>query len=282
MLKMWLINAKGDELQIIPNDNFVFTGSQGIDAPSASITTAPNGSIDGEQYIHSRVNMRELDFNFYITKRAEENKLLINKYCQTKKYVKVRVQTDYRDVFIEGYCEDITINPHVRPVTLQLAIKCPRPFFQGSTAVLEMLSTSIDNFTFPFAIETPIEISYKNKTLEKVITNKGDRETGFLIEIQASGDVVNPTIYNRGTGEFIGVDIPLREGDRLYINTIEGNKGATLFRDGIEQNVFNYVKKNSTWLQLETGDTVFTYNSEEDTVDNMDVVFHYNTLYDSF
>lgn len=282
MLEMWLINAKGEEFKIIPHSDIVFTGSSGIDAPKATINTAINGSIDGTQFIHSRANERELNLEFYITKNAEANKLLINKYCQTKKYVKVKVKTKLRDVFIEGYCADITINPHVRPVTMQLAIKCPRPFFQGSTAVLEMLSTITDNFTFPFAIETPIEISSKNKTLEKIITNRGDRETGFLIEIQASGDVLNPIIYNRESGEFIGVDIPLIAGDRLYINTIEGNKGAVLFRDGVEQNVFNYVKKNSTWLQLETGDTVFTYSSDEETKDNMEVIFHYNTLYDSF
>ena len=84
----------------------------------------------------------------------------------------------------------------------------------------------------------------------KTIINNGDVETGIIIEMLASGNVVNPTIYNADTRGSFGLNITLQMGDKVTINTTPGNKSVILTRYGIERNIINNITKIRNGLSL--------------------------------
>jgi hypothetical protein len=44
-------------------------------------------------------------------------------------------------------------------------------------------------------------------------------------------------------------------------------------------NIFDKIKPNSTWLQLEAGDNVFSINSDDDNISNMSFSLIYKQRY---
>ena len=101
----------------------------------------------------------------------------------------------------------------------------------------------------------------------------------MTVKIYVGGEVINPKIFNRETREFFGIDYTFKNGDEVTIATQEGQKSVTLLREGKTINIFNYISKSSTWLQLDIGDNVFTYEADENGADFMQIRFLHYPLY---
>ena len=112
-----------------------------------------------------------------------------------------------------------------------------------------------------------------------MVLNDSDTETGVTIRLTASGDVVNPIIYRRDTLESFGLNISMRDGDVIEINTRRGSKGVTLYRDGDQTNIINYISKNVVWFQLLPGDNQFTYTADSGDF-SLAATFVYNPRYE--
>ena len=57
------------------------------------------------------------------------------------------------------------------------------------------------------------------------------------------------------------LDYDFQTGDRVIINTLPGEKKATLIRDGVSINLLNAVALGSSWLRMTIGDNIFTYTA---------------------
>jgi hypothetical protein len=100
----------------------------------------------------------------------------------------------------------------------------------------------------------------------------------MIIELYARTAVSNPKIYNYITQDFIGINYTMQQADLITIDTRQGQKSVTLLRGGVETNLFNYVIKDSTWLQLPANGGTFVYEVGEgyDTADLAVTFKHYN------
>lgn len=107
-----------------------------------------------------------------------------------------------------------------------------------------------------------IEFSLIITGQEKDLINTGDVESGFVIYMTARGSVVNPTIYNVDTNEFIKLNLTMLEGDEIYINTNKKQKTVQLTRNGATTNIIGNLANGSTWLILEPGDNIFTITAD--------------------
>lgn len=281
MFKLSLENDKGGSIILTDNNNYAITDIDGLNPPSASIQTSETSLFDGEKFVSSKVDMRTLDVAFVIQRRAEENRLALYDVIRTKQYIKLNFQNGERNVFIEGYVSDFTIDYFANMQEVTVSITCPEPFFKDAAEIVANVNVIIKKFTFPFAISSTAKVTLGEyeEVLEVDVVNDGDVETGMTIEIHANDTVKNPTIYNRDTTEFFGLDIELEAGDSVFITTTRGQKRVRLFRDAVYTNIFNKVRKDSAWLQLARGDNIFTYEADEDTTGNMDVIFTYRHLY---
>lgn len=282
MFSLWLENRRGDSIELTHNNNYMITDIDGLYPPSASIVTSEVSLYDGSKFNTSKVDERQIDISIAITHNAEENRIALYKVIKSKQYIKMSYKNGSRDVYIEGYVSDMNIDYFANPQTVSISILCPEPYFKEAQEIVNGINATVNNFHFPCSItaEDKKPFSYYEEKLEVNITNEGDIESGMTIEIHASGQVDNPAILNRETREYFRLATSLQQGDTLYINTQKGKKSVQVFRDGEYVNLFNYVAEGSTWLQLQPGDNLFTYEADNESVVYMDINFVHEQLYE--
>jgi hypothetical protein len=182
-------------------------------------------------------------------------------------------------VYIEGYTELIDVKLFTNQQVAQISVMCPQPYFKGVHDFVTYFSQTDSLFSFPFAIgKSGVELSVIGEEIRKNIINAGEIETGMIIEIFATSEVVNPVIYDVFKRTHIKLNLTMHANDTIVINTNSGQKGITLLRAGIESNVMGYLVPTSTWLKLYSGDNVFTYDAEAGE-SNMQLTFKTLALY---
>lgn len=263
MFEVSVENKKGNKLAFAQNEKYSITSITGLGPPDAAINTTNVGSFDGERFNSSKLGMRNIVMTIAILGNIETNRIALYSVFKSKEWIKFNYKNGLRDVYIEGYVESAPIDLFSQNQEVQVSILCPDPYFKNAEEIIEDMNLIINMFYFPFAIEdTGTTFSKYDEVLEKIIVNNGDVAKGMTIHLQATGEVVNPKIFNRDTREFFGLNITMQEGDEITISTVKGAKTVYLLRNGVETNIFNSIMKNISWLQLEPGDNVFTYEAE--------------------
>lgn len=280
MFEVSVENKKGNILNFVQNENYAITYISGLGPPDATINTVNVGSFDGERYNSSKLGMRNIVMNIAILGDIETNRVALYKVFKSKEWIKFNYKNGLRDVYIEGYIESAPIDLFTQNEEVQVSILCPDPYFKNAEEIIEDMNLIISMFYFPFTIgDEGQTLSQYDEVLEKVITNEGDVEKGMVIELEAIGEVKNPKIFNRDTTEFFGLNITMQTGDVITVSTIKGSKTVYLFRNGVKSNIFNTIMKDITWLQLEPGDNVFTYEAENG-AEYLNIMFRHTDNYE--
>lgn len=278
MLKIILENKQGDTLELTQNNGFAISEVQGLHPTDATINTSQLALIDGAKFNSSKVNMRTLDISFYLEFNAAMKRMEVFKVVKPKQYIKMRYIGDYRDVYIEGYVESCPIDYFGMKQLVTVSILCPSPYFKEAQMMVNELSTIMKMFHFPFSITeaSPKPISSIDTVSSVSIENKGDVETGLIIELYGRNTVVNPKVFDYLTGEFIGLNFTIETGDLVTIDTRKGEKSITLLRNGEKTNIFNTIMKGSKWLQLPSNGGVYTSDVESGQTNLMVTIKHYD------
>lgn len=145
----------------------------------------------------------------------------------------------------------------------------PDPFWLDDYAESKEIVTWIGGMTFPWVL--PSSFATKGPRVINII-NQGDVETPVRIEFK--GPATNPRVSNRATGEYIQVNRELVLGDVLVITTDFGAKRVEIN----DQNVFNWIDLESTFWQLQVGDNIIEYSSD-DPVEPAAVTISYRNRY---
>lgn len=272
-------NAKGERLSLTDNTHrYVIDKIDGL-APVAAKTNKTQQGSSGEKITSIKIPGRNINVRLVLQGDIEQNRVELYRYCKVGEWITVYYRNGLRDVMIKGMIEDITPDYFSKQCGVQIVILCPKPFFKAAQEMIVDISRVIDEFAFPFSIEEEgIPISSIDRYITQNVLNSGDRESGLIIEMEATGDVLNPRIYNTATAEMLGVNIQMQKGDKITFDTNEGEKTVYLLRDGVEQNIFNLLMPGVSWLPLKLGDNVFTYESEEGT-ENLTIRFRHHDLY---
>ena len=134
-------------------------------------------------------------------------------------------------------------------------------------------------FEFPFSIPAEgIAISEFVGSRTGIVPNRGNIETGAIIEIEAVHNIVEPYIVNITTGEKMTIKRELKTGDRIIISTIKGDKYIKSDCNCVESNIINYLTSDSAWINLIPGNNQFNYAAAYGT-DNMRVTVKHRDLY---
>lgn len=278
MLNLILENKQGNTLELSQKNGFAIVDVQGLHPSDATINTSEMALIDGGKFNSSKVNMRTLDISFYIEFDAAKKRLELFKVVKTKQYIKVRYIGDYRDVYIEGYVETCPIDYFGQKQMVTVSILCPSPYFKEAQVMVNELTSILKMFRFPFAITEAEQIPVSSIDIISSVNveNKGDVETGLIIELYGRNTVVNPKIFDYLTGEFIGLNFTIETGDLVTIDTRKGEKSVKLLRNGENTNIFNTIMKGSKWLQLSSNGGVYTADVESGQNNLMVTIKHYD------
>ena len=284
MFQIALENEKGRRLELTGIENkYQVYEVDGLYPPTASISVSENIG-DGSIVTNSRVSKRNIVIYLQINGDVESNRLNLYQYAQTGKYVKLYISNDSKNVWIEGKVESIETTMFAMQTVCQISVLCPEPYLKDVEETINSISTVKGNFYFPFYTVDPIPFSVYETLQILNLINLGNVKSGMTIEIYAKGTILNPIIYNRETKEYIGLGCSerpyeMRQGDKIVITTYANKKKVTLSRNAEETNIFNCLKPNSTFLQLESGDNVFTY-SADDGNEYIDINFKYYSHYE--
>lgn len=264
MLQVIVENKYGELLNLSNNRDYALIKVGGLTPPTAAINTGVLATKDGSVFNSSRLNDRNITLLIVPRNSIERTRINLYKYIKSKQYIKLWMKNGLRDVWIDGYVENVEGDLYENPQKLQVSIICPDPYFKSRETVVTTFSKVTAGFTFPFSIDdSGIPISNMELYTEQNVYNPSDDETGLVIELYAKTDrVLEPTLYNQTTGETFTIRHEMIAGDKIILNTKRGEKSLIAIRDGIESNIINDMVKGSKWFTLVTGDNVFSYSCE--------------------
>lgn len=252
----------------------------GLNPPQAQINTSSIAGMDGGLFNSAKLQTRNIVITIRINGDVERNRLNLYKYFRTKDYCKIYYKNGSRDVFIEGYVENVDCDYFTKSELAQISIICPNPYFKDLEIMTDDISKVIQMFKFPFTINMNAPIPFSKIETNKVtdIVNTSESETGLIIYASFYGNVRNFEIRNTGTGENMRIIYPFIDGDVLTVDCNKGNKSIILTRDARKINLVPYLRKGSTFLQLNSGDNHFSYLADEGLSDQLvSIQFeHYN------
>lgn len=265
MFTLKIMNANGDIFELTHNtQNYAVIGVQGLTPPATAVNTSTGGAVDGTFYNSSRVEQRNIVIDIILNGDIETNRQQLYKIFNIKRPCTIYFQNANRNVQIVGYVEVLEGDLFVQREQIQISIICPRPYFEDLETIYTELSKVVRMFEFPFDIEEsdPIPFSEIVDYPLCTINNGGDVECGCIITVETTDTVTGLMIYNSTTQESFGFQsYTFAAGDTITINTISGQMGVTLTRNGQTTNLLTAISANATWFKLLPGDNDFTFTT---------------------
>lgn len=278
MYSLRLVNNIGASIKLTQNEsNYQIVSISGLNPPTAEVYTTPIAFMDGGKYKSSKVQMRNVVITIRLNGAVEANRLLLYSICRIGGFIRVYYENGSRSVYVDGYIENIDNNPFSISEQIQLSILCPQPYWKAATTLYYDVSQIVDGFTFPFAIEADgIPFSTIDNDRIVSIVNKGNVESGVIIEITANGNgIENLKLVQENTGDYFIVETTLNVGDVVRINSYKGEKNITI--NG--ESAFNVIGAGSNWLTLLAGDNTFSYTADANP-DLASVIFEVVEMYE--
>lgn len=281
MMQVVVENKYGQKLNLTHNNNYALVSVTGLTPPAATVNYTSIATKDGAVLNSARAEIRNIVLTIIPQNSIETNRIELYKYFKIKQYIKVYLENNTRNVWIDGVIETIDGDLYQQTETIQVSIICVDPYFRDAETNEYVFSNIISRFKFPFAIEEipGVPISEISEITEIAINNKSDTEVGAIITLYAFGACSDPTIYNMTTNENFSLDVDLVTGDVVIIDTRNGHKSVTLNHAGTITNILNSMKENSEWLQLLEGDNIFSYECVSG-ANNLNITVSVEPLYE--
>lgn len=289
-MKFDYISARGDRLPLVNNNLFVLTNIDGLTAANASISSSVIGGADGDVVTNVQADPRPMIIDLRIKNGVdvEEAKRAVLKVVKVKQRGTLEWSQNDRTIVISGIVESIEMPRWGNGVTMQITLYCDQPFWEDIDFVIKQINEIIDLHYFVDADtdmlyfpDGGIVLGEYDTIRTKAFHNDGDVAVGLEISIVALDTVTNPIIYD-GNGNFFGVgygdgakQVVMQAGDNIVITTHKGKKSVKFGN----RNLLSYVKPQSTWLQLQAGDNLFTIDSDDENLSNMAFYLIYKQRY---
>ena len=274
-------NATGESVTLRPTKPFFLTSADGMGTIRQSVNTFSAPDQDGAFFISGTLDMRNITIegNLIAGDMAEITALrrkLLRIFTP-----KQRGMLLYGDRRIACYVEEAGFaegSSHRVPAFF-ISLLCPSPYFEAVNCIRAELAAWIDGFSFPLEIpESGMEMGYRQPSQIITIENDGDAACGCQIIFRALGRVVNPSLMNVDTGEYVKLNTEMAAGQEIRVYTHFASKRVELREDSTGVNAFSMIDTGSTFLQLAPGKNVMKYDAEAN-LDLLEVTLKYRPLF---
>lgn len=269
-------------LEIAKDTSYNLLDLEGIEKSEIELNITSNAQFDGSTVTSKRIDKRPISFTADYTgvnKEAERQKIISffnpkNTGTLTVTYGNIERCIEYE---IEDFNSKLTnVND---PLSFSVDLMCPNPYWKTIDTLKEDIATWQGDFGFELELLAEgIVFGHREPSLIVDVVNNGDVECGIKAEFKALATVVNPSILNVNTQEFIKINKTMVAGEVITVNTTLGNKKVESTIDGVTTNAFNYIDFESTFLQLDVSDNLFRYNAESG-VESLEVTIWYVPMY---
>lgn len=263
MKNIELINKNGESINFKGNPNYTLQKIEGIEKIGVTDKTKKQVRQDGEVYLYSDFEKRQIIINF-IVKGQDYDQYLearnrIIQHCNPKEEMILIYTNEGVKRSIKCKAEstpDMPINGFRKVVGAEVILVAYHPFWEDVDIIINEISVWTGGMTFPLTL--PFSLKQKGDPQIDIFI-EGHVETP--VEIIFHGPADEPTVTNLTTGEFIKINRPLTSDETLFINTAFGQKTVEVEANGIRQNAFNYIDLNSTFFNLQPGDNLIEYTA---------------------
>lgn len=281
MYQLIVENKDKKRLELTNNPNYSIITADGIASLEAELFTSTFAFKDGSQFKNAKVSERALTLNIAILGsgfQTEQSRIALYDFFAPGQLCTIYYKNQSRNCYIHAYIESLEIDPFTNGQTAQVGLVATNPFWIDLYTSTIDISKKHGLFEFPFSIEeSGKELTIVEPGRVAAIVNKGAKETGFIITVRCLMEgISNPVIYNYKTGEFIKINMVMKEGDIITINTID--KKISLMRNLQTTNIIAYKSADSNWLTLSPGVNLFTYEADANS-EYLQVITEHNTLY---
>lgn len=266
MEKVTFINTRGESVVLGTFGPFVLEKIEGTGAPPLDIRSTKSPYQDGSSFVSAQFSDRDIAITGFIKsnkkqdmyERRRELIRILNPKLGPGKLV---YSNDARSYAITAIAEESPVfnDRYVANQMFYLNFVANDPYWRDENQTVKGLRFEAGGLTFPLRLPTQFAFAaYRGNFM-----NTGDVETP--VEIRYQGPALNPIVESETTGEFIKVNYELTEHDTLIINTEFGNKRVEVVNaDGTRTNVFHWIDLGSTFFQLQPGQNVLKYGSDND------------------
>ncbi|CAK7001868.1 phage tail family protein [Tissierella sp.] len=283
MAKLIYTNSRGDSVELGQSAPFFITNIEGLSNVDNIISTIKSPNQDGETETNATLSGRNLVIQGeyqYFDRQEGRNKLI--KVFNPKLQGRLRYENS-------NIIKEINCRPEKTPI-ISSTTKSTVPFIINLFAAdpywkdLEEIKEEVAIWrgAFEFPLEIPIndgiEFGFREPSLIANIENNGDVPCGMKVEFKALGSVVNPSLFNVNTREYMKINKTMGAGEILTVTTHFQNKRVEMYRNGIISNAFNWWDLHGTFLQLDVGDNLLRYDADEG-LDNLEVNIWFTPQY---
>jgi hypothetical protein len=283
--KLIYTNEKGLSVEISHSSLFFLKKVDGLAAIKNIIYTSKGVMQDGVMATGQSLDMRDISIEGSINSTEQEETLKhrqeLIKVFNPK--LKGTLRYEFGDFIKEIDCK-IEIAPTL-PYTdatfknFLIQLICPNPYWKDAAESKEEIALWKGVFEFDLELfQEGIEMGHREPSLIVNVLNNGHVACGMKIEFKALATVVNPSILNVNTEEYIKINKTMVAGEVLNISTSYGKKKVENVLNGVTSNAFNYIDFQSTFLQLDPGDNLLRYNADTG-IDNLEVSIYYAPQY---
>jgi Phage tail protein len=285
-------NRNGDSLLISKQGSFKLQEDIDTSGVKANVTYVSNYQNHGAIPVASRLDKRDLPLQFYIDVQDRSQEWIQDRrdelfivFNPVHNPIRLDIKTEVRSVYIDA---NVELSPSINPdpehtnegwhnVLVQLT--AGNPFFQSTEVNKVEIAVWNSLFEFPFEIPSEgLEMGLRSPSLIVNVLNNGQVETGMIIKFKAIGSVLNPSLFNVNTREYIKLNKLMSPGETITINTNKRKKRIESSLNGVKSNIFNTIEFGSKFIQLATGDNLFRYDADEN-LENLEVSIYFSTQY---
>lgn len=225
------------------SNGFYVKDIDGLDPVSASLSSSVFGQLAGEVEQGSRREKRNIVLTVglepdYISRTISQMRRQLYQFFMPESKATLR--------FVSDDLETVSIRVTIEDMDSAL-------FTQDPDATISMVAYKPD---FLSLVETTLPGQSTSGAVDTNLVYPGSVPAGFLLTMNVNrsitGFVIQQTLPNavQRTLEF---QRPMVNGDILQINTVEGNKFATITRGGSISSAIGGISPQADWLQLSPG-----------------------------
>lgn len=280
------INTVTNEEVTFDSYPFHYSSITGIDGLDNTLYKVATSGQDGSTVYGSKLADRDITLSVMVRgleeKELQENRLKMLKLFHPKHKGKLVYQ---RGEIIRSIEVNVVVAPRftlngVSNENMVVILEASDPFWTDAESSVSAISYWQSGFEFILEIpeDEGIEFGTKNEELITDVVNEGDVPVGMIIEFKALGTVVNPSLLNIITREFIKINRTMKVGEIITVDTRFNNKGISSYYQGDTENIINYIDIDSTFLQLEVGSNYLKYDADTN-ADNLEIEIKFNNAY---
>lgn len=236
--------------------------TDGFSSAEYTVLTSQNSGQDGENYNGSQANKRNPIITVNVLADYQTQGDHLRSFFQPRSWGTIYAYDggDGRKAAYQVEKINIAESGAVRDAIISLI--CPDPKFYALDDQLTQLAVWQGKITFPLRIHPPFTVTEKVNTLIGNVHNDSAVPMGLTVKLTASGEVVNPSLYDVNRYELMQINTTMHAGDKIVITTGDGNKRVKLISGGVTSNINNLMAYPPKWLKAYQGDNLFRYNAD--------------------